>query len=162
MYKRGLKVVLDSELVHIVFGVRGKNSFTVRNGRGFGCLTEPYSCGWTVVCFVSVIFLDIFFILLTFYSVLSNFLLLFGYIIVFFSFFSFLTGVPSLLGPSLGFWHVALPVGVCSVECSNNCIENNNNNTIDNRLDSVMHHFHLKLVSFHPFEKSGAFSFSFS
>ena len=33
--------------------------------------------------------------------------------------FSFLTGLSSLLGP-LGFWHLALPVGVCSLECNNN------------------------------------------
>ena len=32
--------------------------------------------------------------------------------------FSFLTGLSSLLGP-LGFWHLALPVGVCSLECNN-------------------------------------------
>ena len=37
--------------------------------------------------------------------------------------FSFLTGLSSLLGP-LGFWHLALPVGVCSLEC------NNNNNSV--------------------------------
>ena len=60
---------------------------------------------------------------------LSNFLLLLlGFIVVVFFFlskiFSFLTGLSSLLGP-LGFWHLALPVGVCSLECNNN----NNNNT---------------------------------
>ena len=38
--------------------------------------------------------------------------------------FSFLTGLSSLLGP-LGFWHPALPVAVCSLECNNN-----NNNTL--------------------------------
>ena len=37
--------------------------------------------------------------------------------------FSSLTGLSSLLGP-LGFWHLALPVGVCSLECNNN---NNDN-----------------------------------
>ena len=37
--------------------------------------------------------------------------------------FSFLTGLSSLLGP-LGFWHLALPVGVYSLECNN---DNNNN-----------------------------------
>ena len=40
--------------------------------------------------------------------------------------FSFLTGLSSLLGPS-GFWHLALPVGVCSLECNNNNNNNNNN-----------------------------------
>ena len=43
--------------------------------------------------------------------------------------FSFLTGLSSLLGP-LGFWHLALPVGVCSLECNNN---NNNNNNNDRK-----------------------------
>ena len=33
--------------------------------------------------------------------------------------FSFLTGLSSLLEPS-GFWHLALPLGVCSLECNNN------------------------------------------
>ena len=56
-------------------------------------------------------------------------MLLLGFIVVVFFFFlskifSFLTGLSSLLGP-LGFWHLALPVGVCSLECNNN---NNNNN----------------------------------
>ena len=32
--------------------------------------------------------------------------------------FSFFTGLSSLLGP-LGFWHLVLPVGVCSLECNN-------------------------------------------
>ena len=40
--------------------------------------------------------------------------------------FSFLTGLSSLQEPS-GFWHLALPVGVCSLECNDN---NNNNNTV--------------------------------
>ena len=38
--------------------------------------------------------------------------------------FSFLTGLSSLLGPP-GFWRLALPVRVCSLECNN---DNNNNN----------------------------------
>ena len=38
---------------------------------------------------------------------------------------SFLTGLSSLLGPS-GFWCLALPVGVCSLECNNNNGNNNN------------------------------------
>ena len=33
--------------------------------------------------------------------------------------FSFLTGLSSLRGP-LGFWRLAPPVGVCSLECNNN------------------------------------------
>ena len=37
--------------------------------------------------------------------------------------FYFLTGLCFQLGPS-GFWHLALPVGVCSLECNNN--DNNN------------------------------------
>ena len=65
-----------------------------------------------------------FFSFLTFNLLLSNFLLLLlGFIVVVFFFFFFLTGLFSLLGP-LGFWHLALPVGVCSLECNNN---NNNN-----------------------------------
>ena len=44
--------------------------------------------------------------------------------------FSFLTGLSSLLGPS-GFWHLALPVGVCSLECNNNNNNNNNNVSIE-------------------------------
>ena len=69
-----------------------------------------------------------FFFFFTFNLLLSNFLLLLlGFIVVVFFFFLsniffFLTGLSSLLGP-LGFWHLALPVGVCSLEC------NNNNNT---------------------------------
>ena len=64
-----------------------------------------------------------FFFFLTFNLLLSNFLLLLlGFIVVVFFFlskiFSFLTGLSSLLWP-LGFWHLALPVGVCSLECNN-------------------------------------------
>ena len=56
--------------------------------------------------------------------------------------FSFLTGLSSLLGP-LGFWHLALPVGVCSRECNNN----NNNNTA--RRSTRIHGDHF--VSFADF-----------
>ena len=45
-----------------------------------------------------------------------------------FKIFLFLTGLSSLLGPS-GFWLLALPVGVCSLECNNN--NNDNNNKVD-------------------------------
>ena len=70
----------------------------------------------------------IFLILLTFYLALSNFLLLFFYCcFLFFLKFSLLTGLSSLLGP-MGFWLLAFPVGVCSLECNNN--NNNNNNNV--------------------------------
>ena len=62
-----------------------------------------------------------FLILLTFYLVLSNFLFLFAFPS---EIFSFLTGLSSLLGPS-GFWLLALPAGICSLECDN--IDNNDN-----------------------------------
>ena len=82
---------------------------------------------------MSLSFLNIFLILLTFNLVLSNFLLLlFGFIVIIFSFwvFSFRAGLPSLLGPP-GFWHLALPVGVCGLEYNNN---NNNNHSYRNML----------------------------
>ena len=47
------------------------------------------------------------------------------FVLLLFSFlsevFSFLTGLSSLPWPS-GFWLLALPVGVCSLECDNNNI----------------------------------------
>ena len=52
--------------------------------------------------------------------------------------FSFLTGLSSLLGP-LGFWHLALPVGVCSLEC------NNNNNAIYRYLNHTSRPHHRRL-----------------
>ena len=74
-------------------------------------------------------FKDFFFF---FNLLLSNFLLLLlGFIVVVFFFYLFFFSIQyflfpywavSLLGP-LGFWHLALPVGVCSLECNNN---NNN------------------------------------
>ena len=68
-------------------------------------------------------FFYIFLILFAFYLVLSNYLL---FVLLLFSVisevFSFLTGLSYLLGPS-GFWLLALPVGVCSLECNNS---NNN------------------------------------
>ena len=76
-----------------------------------------------------LIFFFFFFLLLIYF--LSNFLLLLlGFIVVVFLFFlskifSFLTGLSSLVGP-LGFWHLALSVGVCSLECNNS----NNNNVL--------------------------------
>ena len=55
------------------------------------------------------------------------------FVLLLFSFlsevFSFLTRLSSLLGP-LGFWLLALPVRVCSLEC-NNDDNNNNGNDID-------------------------------
>ena len=41
--------------------------------------------------------------------------------------FSFLTGLSFLLRP-IGFWHQALPVGVCCIECNNNKNNNYNDN----------------------------------
>ena len=83
---------------------------------------------------LSLSFFKDFFFFFTFNLLLSNFLLLllgfyrccifFIYFFFLSNIFSFLTGLSSLLGP-LGFWHLALPVGVCSLECNNN---NNNNN----------------------------------
>ena len=56
--------------------------------------------------------------------------LLYFFLFIFFlsNIFSFLTGLSSLLGP-LGFWHLALPAGVCSLECNNN----NNNSQVKHR-----------------------------
>ena len=61
---------------------------------------------------------------LSFLNIFSLFCWLFVVVVWFLSFsflskvFSFLTGLSSILGPS-GFWHLALPVGVCSLECNN-------------------------------------------
>ena len=44
---------------------------------------------------------------------------------------SFLTGQSSLLGCS-GFWHLALAVGVCNLECNNSKNRNNMNNDNNN------------------------------
>ena len=47
-------------------------------------------------------------------------LLLFVFLVsIFILLFSLLTGLSSLLRPS-GFWHQALPVGICSLECNSN------------------------------------------
>ena len=69
-------------------------------------------------------FLKIFF-LLTFNLLLSNFLLLLlSFIMVVFSFQNFLFPYWAVFpAGASGFWHLALLVGVCSLECNNN---NNN------------------------------------
>ena len=75
-------------------------------------------------------FFFFFLLLIYFYQTFCCCCLVFIVVVFFFylffflsNIFSFLTGLSSLLGP-LGFWHLALPVGVCSLECNNN---NNNN-----------------------------------
>ena len=50
-------------------------------------------------------------------------------------FFSFLIGLSSMLGP-LGFWHLALPVGICSLECNSNNNDDNDNNDDGNDNDN--------------------------
>ena len=44
---------------------------------------------------------------------------------------SFFLEMSSLLGHS-GFWHEALPVGVCSVGCNDNNMDNNNDDYYNN------------------------------
>ena len=80
------------------------------------------------------IFFFFFFFFFTFNLLLSNFLLLLlGFIVVVFFFYLFFFSFQYFLFPywavfpagAFGFLALALPVGVCSLECNNN---NNNNN----------------------------------
>ena len=94
-----------------------------------------FGCEWTVVCYMSHSFLYIFNFVDFLSCFIKFFLLLF--VLLLFSFlsevFSFLTGLSSLLGLS-GFWLLALPVGVCSLECNNN--DNNNDDDDDDDDDN--------------------------